>query len=167
MGLQGVSGHPPCPWNYLQELQLLCLIFSLAQVFWWWLYFHRGWLMKLNQWHKANCSSRRDPATRSVGCRKLKNCMPWDRSGCWSPAGTYSVTQHCREMPGPVLLVWLLSIPRRPRSFQNCKECAGSESSCAPSLLGMAAFGSSNYLWVRLSKGLLPEKKKKKWFSLK
>lgn len=118
-----------------------------------------GWLMKLNQWHKDNCSSRRNPATRSVGCRKLKNCMPWDRSGCWSPTGMYSVTQHCREMPGYVLLVWLLSIPRRPCSFQNCKECAVSDSLGAPPLLSMAAFGSRNYFWVGPSKGLLPEKK--------
>lgn len=124
-----------------------------------WLYFHRSWLMKLNQWHKANCSSRRHPAASSVGCRKLKNCMPWDGSGCWSPTGTYSVTQHCGEMPGSVLLVWLLSITGRPCSFQNCRECAGSESLGAPSLLGMAPFGSRNCLWVKLSKGLLPEKK--------
>lgn len=41
-----------------------------------------------------------------------KNCMPWDGSGCLSPAGWYSLTQRCREMPGFILLFWLCQ-PRK------------------------------------------------------
>lgn len=47
--------------------------------------------------------------------------MLWDRSGCWSPAGRYSLTQHLRKMPGSVLLVWLLSVPKDSEKFRTAE----------------------------------------------